>query len=67
MSHKDQSRAGRPQTESDVTLDDLYEQVRFQTLTSQQQTLVYAHHMDQYNAVPPYTERKQKGNGDSLT
>lgn len=66
MRDNGQPRPERPQTESDVTMDDLLEQARFESLPPQQQALVYAHHMDQFDAVTAYTGRKNKVSDDNV-
>lgn len=42
---------------NDTTLDDEYEMQRIDSLTPEQQDLLYRHHLDQFEAVPSYVSR----------
>jgi len=53
-------------TESDETLEDLYDQIRLNALTLQQRTIAYNHHIDQLSAVQSYTERYRCYSEDNL-
>jgi hypothetical protein len=50
----------RPITEEPETLDEAYERLRIDSLTPQQQRLVYRHHLDQLQAVPSYVEQQAR-------
>jgi hypothetical protein len=50
----------RPITEEPETLEEAYERVRIESLSEQEQYLLYLHVLDQFEAVPSYVEQQAK-------
>jgi hypothetical protein len=47
-------------TEDQETLDEAYERQRIESMTPEQQQLVYLHYLDQFEAVPSYLEQQAR-------
>ena len=50
----------QPITEEIETMDEMYERLRIASLPESSQQLVYAHHLDQYEATPSYFEQQAR-------
>lgn len=47
-------------TDEPETLEEACERQRLESLTPEQQQLVYLHHLDQFEAVPSYCEQQAR-------
>jgi hypothetical protein len=47
-------------TEDQETLEEARERLRIESMTPEQQQLVYLHYLDQFEAVPSYLEQQAR-------